>query len=176
MSRNPRAVTQRSSEDQLVDLLRILQQKVETSAALNGGFDTLLFKMEKIEEGQNQMGTKVSSIHDAIYHPDDGLFARVKVIEGVKSKVESIDAIEKDVLQLKQLQEVSNKGIEKCQAESAEQTKAIKEHADHLKELVEWKHKFGIASRWLIVTLAGGGATIVGKLIIDFVQGHISFH
>lgn len=165
-----------SEREQLIELIQILQQKVISSPAFNGGFDTLLVKVEKIDESQAQMGTKISSIHEAVYHPDNGLFARVKEIESVKEKIESVDRLEKEVMQLQQKRIVEEKAVEKETKLSEEQQKLVKEHSDKLRDLVEFKQKISVVSKWLAVTLATGGATLVGKIFFDFVQGHISVH
>jgi hypothetical protein len=157
---------------QLLNLLELLEQKVNTSPAFNGGFDTLLFKMEKFDEGQTQMGNKVSSIHDAIYQPDTGLFARVKIVEQANEKVSSIDKIEKDVMHL----QTNLKTVEKASTSLEEVTKQISDHSSKLKDLLEFKTKFSAVTRWALLTIAGGAATVVGKILIDLIQGHITIH
>ena len=84
-------------------LLQNIQQKLEKSAALNGGFDKLLYKIEGIENSQNQIGTKVDKIHEAIYHPDDGLFARIAANKSEQN--ENVTKIEKQVVELSTWQE-----------------------------------------------------------------------
>ena len=69
-------------------LLQNIQQKLEKSAALNGGFDKLLYKIDSIENSQNIIANKVDKIHDAIYDPDEGLFARMSA-----NKVEQTNAV-----------------------------------------------------------------------------------
>lgn len=161
---------------QVMDVLRLLQQKVMGSSALNGGFDTLMFKVEKIEEGQVQMGTKVDSIHDAIYHPDDGLFARVKDVEQVKKNVEGIDKLEKDVLILQKQAQIDEKAVEKDTKLTEEQTVTVKAHAEHIKDLVAFKARVCSIVKWGLVTIGGGLITGIGKLLYDFAQGHITVH
>jgi uncharacterized protein YaaN involved in tellurite resistance len=165
-----------SMHDLVLDALQQLQQKVLASPALNGGFDTLLFKVEKIEEGQVQMGTKVDSIHEAIYHPDEGLFARVKVVEPLKEKAEAIDQLEKDVLVLQQRVQVDERTVEKEARLTEEHKKLVKLHAEQIKDLVAFKSKVCAIVKWGLVTLGGSVVTLIGKLIYDFVSGHITVH
>ena len=54
-----------------------INKKLNTSAALNGGFDTLLYKIDKIEQSQGQLVSKVDKIHDAIYDPSEGIFSKL---------------------------------------------------------------------------------------------------
>ncbi len=158
----------RLDHDQVMDILRLLQQKILNSAALNGGFDTLLVKIDKLEESQVGTGKKVDSIHEAIYHPDEGLFARVKVIETIKEKVESVDDLGRDVLLLRQ-----RIGSEE---KAAEQITLVQEHSNQLRELLAFKAKVYSVVKWGLVTLGGSGATLVAKLIYYFVTGHITVH
>jgi len=57
-------------------VLEAIHKKIVSSAALNGGFDILMFKIEKIEQNQEQLVNKVDKIHDAIYDPNDGIFSK----------------------------------------------------------------------------------------------------
>jgi hypothetical protein len=66
-------------------MLEKLDRKLEDAHVLNGGFDTLMKKVEKIESVQEQLGKcqeatseKVTAIHTAIYDPEKGLYAKVK--------------------------------------------------------------------------------------------------
>jgi hypothetical protein len=66
-------------------MLEKLDQKLEDAHVLNGGFDHLMTKIEKIESVQEQLGKhaemtskKVDAIHEAIYDPEKGLYAKVK--------------------------------------------------------------------------------------------------
>jgi hypothetical protein len=65
-----------SSNDQKQTLGEI-QKKLASSSALNGGFDTLLFKIDKIEQSQGNLVSKVDKIHEAIYDPQDGIFSKL---------------------------------------------------------------------------------------------------
>lgn len=162
--------------DQVMEVLRTLQQKVLASAALNGGFDTLMFKVERIEEGQSQMGAKVDSIHNAIYDPDDGLFARVKDVEHVKEKVEATEKLSSDVAKLQQWHESEEKIVEREARLSEEHEKLVQSHAEQLKELTFFKTRVCAIVKWGLVTVGGGVITGIGKILYDFLQGHITLH
>ncbi len=161
---------------QVMEVLLSLQQKVLASPALNGGFDTLLFKVDKIEESQVQMGVKVDSIHEAIYHPDEGLFARVKDVEHIKKKTENVEKLEKDVLILQQCAESEEKTVEKKAKLTEENEKLIRSHGDQLKELIEFKKRMCAIVKWGMVTIGGGLITGIVKLFYDFTSGHITIH
>jgi hypothetical protein len=147
---------------QIIEVLQLLQQKVVSSPALNGGFDTLM--------------AKVDSIHDAIYHPDEGLFARVKVIEQIKEKLMVTDRLEKEIFQLQQWRESQEKIGEKEEKLTDANEKLVKEHIDKIKDLVEFKTRVSSAIKWSLVTLGGGLITGIGKILYDLLSGHITVH
>lgn len=69
------------SQDEMLDRL----DKKLDSPILNGGFNDLMTKVNKIETIQDELGKtqtganeKITAIHAAIYNPDDGLYAKVK--------------------------------------------------------------------------------------------------
>lgn len=159
-----------------MDVLRQLQQKVLASTALNGGFDTLMFKIDKIEECQTQMGTKVDSIHEAIYHPDEGLFARVKDVEHVKEKVAAVEKLEKDLTHLQHQREHETEHAREASQLSKDNDKAVKDLSHQVKDLSDFKSRVCTGAKWLGLTVGGGLLTGIGKLLYDFASGHITIH
>jgi len=64
--------------------LNRLEQKLE-KPVLNGGFTTLISKVDKIEliteqlhQSQVESNKKIDMIHDGIYHPETGLYNKVR--------------------------------------------------------------------------------------------------
>lgn len=161
---------------EVVETLQLLQQKVLTSPVLNGGFDTMMVKVEQIEENQKQMGTKVDSIHDAIYHPDDGLFARVKDVEHVKEKALVVEKLEKDLTHIQHQREHEQVHSKEASELSKENEKAVKDLSQKVKDLSDFKSRVCTAAKWLALTVGGGLLTGLGKLLYDFASGHITIH
>lgn len=65
------------SQDEMLDKL----DKKLSSPILNGGYDTLMQKVDKIEVVQDQLkehGPKIDAIHVAIFDPEKGLYGKVK--------------------------------------------------------------------------------------------------
>jgi uncharacterized protein YaaN involved in tellurite resistance len=155
-----------ATEPQMLETLNTLSQKVMSSKVLNGGFDTMIEKVEKIE-------AKVDSIHDAVYHPDDGLFARVKDIEHVKANAASIEKLNIDVNELQAWHHSEEKLVEKEAKLIEEHNQLVKNHSDQLKELVSFKSRVNAVAKWLALTVATGILAGVGKLIYDFIHGHV---
>jgi predicted ATP-grasp superfamily ATP-dependent carboligase len=144
------------SKEEIINILKTLQNKILASSALNGGFERLVSKIELIDKNQNDVSEKIESIHDAIYHPDEGLFARVKIIEHKKND--------------------DDKSDEKESKAREERDRLLKEHSGLIKELIEYKNKTYAFGKWCIVGLSGGGASLLFKLIYDFISGHIQIH
>lgn len=119
-----------------------IQAKVLSSAVLNGGFDNLVFKIENIEQSQSGMSDKVNMIHEALYKPDDGFFARVKQVEteahDTQAHTETVRALDVSV-----------------------------------KDLERWKGWVNRVVKWVAIAIGGGVATLMGKLLYDFISGHI---
>ena len=48
---------------------------------LTGRLDRLMDGIENIKERQETMAENITEIKKAVYHPDEGIYARIKVIE-----------------------------------------------------------------------------------------------
>lgn len=106
--------------------LERLAEKLERPA-LNGGFDDLVKKVDKIEGVTDQLktdqaasGKKIDAIHVAIYDPDTGLYGRVK------------------------------------------------EHAQVIT-------RAGKGLTWFVGIVIAAGMTGIGKVMYDFLAGHVHF-
>lgn len=153
-------------EESLQGPLSELQRRILSVPALNGGFDKLTNQVDKIDQ-------HVESIHDAIYDPDKGLFARVKDVEN--SKLDGLDKLERDIVELQTWRDIEEKSIEKDAQITNERIQTIKTLELQVAELTQLKDRFLQIGRWVFVTVAGGAATILGKMIFDFISGHVQF-
>ena len=79
-------------DDALFELITSMNDKLK-SKALNGGFDMLTNKVHEIASQQNVIQASVDDIksvtgelHDALYHPDDGVFAKVRDVKDEQTK------------------------------------------------------------------------------------------
>ncbi len=164
------------AQEQVMGVLDKLEQKICNSPALNGGFDALMFKVEKIEESQEKIVVQVNSIHEAVYHPDDGLFARIKDIEHVKEKAESVDVLEKDVLKLQQWHIIDEKTSEKRNQISDEHEKLVNAHDDDIKELIKFKERIVAILKWGAGLLAGAILGGLGNLVYQVIVLYFKTH
>lgn len=91
MERKTRRIKGSSFEERMLStleaqdrLLERVEQKLE-SPVLNGGFDNLMRKVDRIETIQEQLqasdsasGKKIDQLHTAIFDPEIGLYSKVK--------------------------------------------------------------------------------------------------
>lgn len=78
-----------SAQDEVLDKL---EKRLDHAHVMNGGFDSLMTKVEKIESAQTELktavtnlqscstaqGKKLDEVHTAIFDPEKGLYEKVK--------------------------------------------------------------------------------------------------
>lgn len=138
-----------------------INKKLSSSAALNGGFDTLLYKIDKIEQSQGQLVNKVDKIHDAIYDPNDGIFSKLS-----EYKLESANQfgdVTKNVSELQLWKEVKEKEGTKDELKSDVVTQKVDTLERSVESLVRNKQNTFAVIRWFLVALGGGAVTLFIK-------------
>jgi len=150
-----------------------MQDKILSAPAMNGGFTTLLYKVENIEQSQEQLVEKVNQIHDVLYEPDNGLYARLKSVENDCVSNDTIDELEKEVQEIKIWKNTEEKQSEKEEVAVVEKNKIILEHEAALRDIQASIAKYNAAAKWIVVSLGGGLLSMIGKLIYEYVTGHI---
>jgi len=143
--------------------LKIIQEKLSKSSALNGGFDTLLYKIDKIEENQGNLSNKLDKIHDAIYDPDSGIFCRLSSNKAEYEK--KINDISNKITELKVEQS-------KVSESDSEQNEKIDNNSDKLSridkavtDLVQKKDSISGFFKWFLAALGGGIITLILRLL-----------
>ena len=53
-------------------------------AEISGKFDQMIDKIETVKERQEEMAADISQIKEAVYNPDQGLYARLRELESWK--------------------------------------------------------------------------------------------
>ena len=51
---------------------------------LDGKLDMLDLKIDELKDKQEDMAEDISKVKEAVYHPDEGLYARLRELEGWK--------------------------------------------------------------------------------------------
>lgn len=144
-----------------------IQKKVNGSAALNGGFDALMYKVDKIEETQGKIVETVGSIHNAIYHPDEGLFARINSAKVAQNEDKS--QIEKQLIEINSWKNRSEKTESDNKTEDKEIKKKIEEQKDSIQTLERWKSNVNSLGKWTLAAFAGGVITIAFRALYEMV-------
>lgn len=150
-----------------------MQDKILSAPAMNGGFTTLMYKVENIEKSQSQLVQKVDQIHGVLYEPDTGLYARLKKVENDCAPSETIDVLEKDIQEIKIWKNSEEKQSEKEEVKDVEKDKILSEHEITLKEIQRHVNRYNAATKWIAVSLGGGLISMLIKLIYEYVTGHV---
>jgi len=152
------------------NLLDDIHRKIQSSAALNGGFDTLLYKIDKIEQSQGQLASsqaqlveKVDKIHDAIYEPDSGLFS--KLSEFKLENTEKFGNVDQKLLDLSNWKTYKEKNETKEDVAIDEATSKIKDIEKSVDSLVRSKDHTWAVLKWVAVAISGGLVTLLFKWI-----------
>lgn len=148
-------------------VLEDIHKKIFASAALNGGFDTLLYKIDKIEQNQNQVVDKVDKIHEAIYDPGEGIFA--KLAEHKLENFQKLSNLEQDIATIEQWKKHKEKQDDKSDNEADENSDKIVVLEKSVESLTKSKTFAWSALKWLGVALGGGLIT----LIFEFIRAKI---
>jgi len=150
-----------------------MQNRILSAPAMNGGFSTLMYKIEKIEKSQEQIVDKVDEIRDVLYDPDSGIYARIKIIENETIDNEKFDKLEEEVVAIKTWKNSKEKSEEKEEQQDIDFQKVLSEHAEVIKELQSWYQKQAAATKWLAVTVGTALIGGIGKIIHIFLTNHI---
>jgi hypothetical protein len=150
-----------------------MQNRILAAPAMNGGFSTLMYKIEKIEQSQGQIVEKVDEIRDVLYDPDSGLYARIKNVENETIDAERFTELEEEVKTIKNWKSTEEKLAEKEEQHELDVEKILKDHAEVIKELQSWYQKQAAVTKWLALTVGTSLLGLCGKLLHSFVMNHI---
>lgn len=162
-------------------LLEGIASKVNTLGSkpvLNGGFDRLMVVVEHIQKKQEETGDQVAKIHEGLYDPADGLYARVKMVETATKQFaerqsQHLISDERNMSEisagLKKLTEADDELEEKSKITQKLKTIA----GDDLKKLEEvivtktWWSEAKSKAVWIIVAAgAGAGFKVLFDLLV----------
>lgn len=162
-------------DKQIIELLASVQKTVQSAPALNGGFDRLVAKVDKIDVTQQQLVQKVDQVHECLYEPDEGLYTRIRDIDKWRlSQVESAKEVKQGLEDIRQLK-TWRENIESQEAKTEKKIEKREEELDQaleeLRDLKKWKDN---ASKffWLIGASSAG---VFIKAVWDIVGNHVAF-
>ena len=163
MKKRP-SISPRSSlvpKTQGTSVLDDIHRKIIGSPALNGGFDTLLYKIDKIEQSQGQLVTKVDKIHEAIYDPNEGIFA--KLSDQKLSNTQQFSDVQQDIASIKQWKDFKEKSDTESSTEVDENSNKIVALERTVDSLSKSKDHAWSLLKWLGVAIGGSIITLVFK-------------
>ena len=150
------------SNENMSDMFRKLQK----SSVLNGGFDTLLHKIDNIEQSQGQLVDKVDKIHDAIYDVDVGLFS--KLTEHKIESLERLNTLSQNITSLSEWKKHREKEEAKNDSEVESATNKIVVLEKTIENLERYKNIAWSVLKWISAAAAGGGLTFLFKWLEAF--------
>jgi len=150
-----------------------MQNKILAAPAMNGGFSTLMYKIEKIEQSQGQLVEKVDEIRDVLYDPDSGIYARIKNVENSIIDVDRFSTLETEISSIRNWKISEEKSAEKENSQEEKIEKMLAEHDVSLKELQRWYQKQAAITRWLAITIGAGLLGAIGKFLNALILEHV---
>ena len=158
---SPKSQRSKNNQPDQKVVLDDIHKKIIGSAALNGGFDILMFKIEKIEQNQEQLVDKVDKIHDAIYDPNDGIFSKLN--ESNADHAQKINETEQKLIEINEWKKQKDKDHQKSEVELEETSEKVQNLQKNVDDLVQSKGIIWSATRWILVAIAGGSLTLLFK-------------
>jgi myosin heavy subunit len=159
-----------SPDKDVLKMLLEIQQKINGSPALNGGFDTLLYKVDKIEESQGKIVNQIEEIHDSIYNPDKGLFARIAAVKSSQDK--DYGEIDKKLAELNTWKKQIDKETVEEKTSDKELSKKVEEQQKTIESLSKWKDGVSSSVKASGVAIGGSFMALIGKFLYDYILVH----
>lgn len=137
------------------DAIEEIHKKIANSSALNGGFETLLFKIDKIEQSQGQLVNKVDKIHDAIYDPNEGMYS--KIMEHKLESSEKFGELAKGMTEINAWK-VHKESEEETFEQSIQRLQSLE---NSVGSLVKSKESTWSVMKWFVAAIGGGLMTLL---------------
>lgn len=155
--------SQKKIQSKKQDVLADIHKKIFNSSALNGGFDSLMFNIEKIEQNQAQLFVKIDKIHEAIYEPKDGLITKINNVN--LETLKKINETDQKLVEVSVWKSHKNKESEKLEEFVDESEQKINILQNNVDDLVKRKNNVSSIINWVIVAISGGSLTLLFKWI-----------
>jgi hypothetical protein len=147
------------------DAINDIHRKVIKAPVLNGGFDSLMVKINNIESNNEQLKETLQSVHKAIYDPDNGIYSRITTCKNEHN--ESMYELNSEIENIKVWKNNIEKNDSTHYNTDIELTKKIDSHAVKLENIEKWKNGIFSITKWTAATVAGATITILFKILYD---------
>ncbi len=68
-----------------------MESKTETALIeLNGKFERIMDNIEIVKDKQEEMAEDILKIKEAVYNPDEGIYARIRELESFKRQISKV--------------------------------------------------------------------------------------
>lgn len=145
---------------ELEEMMRAIHKKIVSSSALNGGFEALKSQINNMEDNLSKVTDKVDDVHSALYHPDEGLYARVK-------KVDSSRMAEYDKL-AQQL-----RGFDDWKREDDQEDEKFDKRIKELEKVIADHTRITSKIKWFMIALFTATISVGVKYTWIFAAAHI---
>jgi hypothetical protein len=156
----------RNSDEALADI----KSKLHSSTVLNGGFDILLHKIDKIEQGQGQIVGKVEKIHDAIYDPSEGIFS--KLSETKVEYTQQFGALGQKMFEISEWKKHKEKVDDKLKSTNEDLSIKILTMEKSVDTLSKSRATVWGVLKWAGVAIGGAIVTLLVKFLESKLSGH----
>lgn len=150
----------------VLKLEELIKQLQKNTGVNQNTFDTLLHKVDKIEEAQGIIVRKVDEVHHTLYHPDTGVFSRLQEIDSTVRRNQDVVNVKLETVSSKQLEASSELEEHFDISEVKEKRMITLEH--RVDELTTWRDKFNKHTKWFIFTILGSVIGLTFKLLYDY--------
>lgn len=166
----PPTITNITLDASALEMLSQVQNKVVNAAALNGGFDKLISKVESIGNAQSQIVDRVDSIHNAIFDQNDGLFSLMH--QSRLSRAQEKAEIDIQIANLDNWRENQQKNTDHVVKESEQINVMLQKYQAELDSMTEWRKNVSSTLKWIATALGGSVITVLGKFLHDWITLH----
>lgn len=169
----------KNDNKQLEFMVQSIANKLNSSAVLNGGFDKMMVVVEHIQEKQEETAAKVHMIHEGLYHPDDGLYARVKMVEIASNRMaenqqehfqmddKNMDEINASLKKLATTDDTLTKQAETTQKLKKITGEDLEKLADVIDVKTSWTDGWKKIAWFIVAAIAGAGGKALWELIVS---------
>lgn len=155
-------------QHEMIASLMNIQEKLN-NPVFNGGFETLLLKVDGIEKTQKQTLDEVAELNKTIFDPDEGLYSRIK---NVNNDVDELTDWKRQVEEKSKENDEAVKTVKSLsewKSKLDEKIKTYDQNTTDVTQLKDWKNGFHKLLWWLLPAIG----TLLLKTCFDFIVQHV---
>lgn len=166
----PSISSPRAYDREILDHVLQVHKKILESPALNGGFERVESQLEDVKSTHEKSAKLLSEVHEAIYHPEKGVYAKINEIN-VKSLTEA-HAQDKNIDELIKWKKDAEVSLKESAEKKAIDDKKIEDQQKIIEGLERWKGSVSGFLKWTGGVLGGAAVALISKLTYDYITNH----